>query len=422
MACAAFVAIAVAACDGGRAGEVVTPPVASPSQVLSDAGSAATLERLCTRPTPIPGSAPPAEGPTPPLVAETMRAVERVRGLTFTEPVAPRAETQAELVEGLSQGFDLMFPEELYGRRSLAWDTIGVIPDGVQIRDELSSYFSTSVIGYYDTLSGELVYLGSDQPSPGERVTLAHELVHALEDQRFGLDRIDSLLADCQDDAFDAALAVVEGSATFHMVAFADEELTARERRSWQSGGGGGSAPDVAPFIEMRMAWPYRAGYDFVDWLGSRRESALNSLLETFPITTEQILHPDRTDDAPTPVDIPDLGPALGEDWNDLDVQGVGEAWLLDMLSLRLVYPDAVSAADGWDGGIYRAWNEGDRAAVVLSTVWDSPKDAERFARALNGWIGGGEVAEVLPVEGSAVLALFATDAPALAALRAAYA
>lgn len=426
VAFALVMTFATACTGGGRAGDTISPPVDAPSSVHGGAGSAATLERLCTRPTPLPASAPPAEGPTPALVAETMRAVERVRGLRFLEPVVPRAETQSELVEGLSSSLDLMFPEELYGRRSLAWDTIGVIPDGVQIHDELSSYFSTSVIGYYDTLSGELVYLGSDDPSPGERVTLAHELVHALEDQNFGLDRIDQLLASCQDDAFDAALAVVEGSAVFHMLAFAEEALTARERSRWYSEGGGGSAPEVSPFIEARMAWPYRAGYQLMRSLGGDTEDAVDALLEDFPVTTEQVLHPDRASDAPTGLGIADLGEALsdslGRVWGDLDVQGVGEAWLLDMLRLRLGDREAVPAAAGWDGGIYRAWNDGDRVAVVLTTAWDSPKDASQFARALTLWIGESHAAEVLTADGNRVSALFASDATALTALRAAYA
>ena len=66
------------------------------------------------------------------------------------------------------------------------------------------------VVGYYDTLSKQLVFLGSSDPSPGERVTLAHELTHALEDQHFDLSRIDRMLAACDDEAFQAALAVVE--------------------------------------------------------------------------------------------------------------------------------------------------------------------------------------------------------------------
>ena len=108
--------------------------------------------------------------------------------------------------------------------------------------------------------------------------------------------------------------------------------------------------------------------------------------LITFPVSTEQILHPERwPHDTPQPVDVPDLGPALGAGWRDLDVMTVGEAWLRLMLELRLDAGEAEPAAAGWDGGLYRAWTDGSRTAVVLRTVWDTPEDAQQFADAMRG-------------------------------------
>jgi hypothetical protein len=133
-------------------------------------------------------------------------------------------------------------------------------------------------------------------------------------------------------------------------------------------------------------------------------------------------MHPDRyPGDVPTPVDIPDLGSALGPGWRDLDVQEVGEAWLGIALGLRLPSSTADEAAAGWDGGLYRAWTDGSRVAVVLATVWDTPQDAAGFADTMAAWISAGDGAgTVLPVEGSSVHVLFASDAATLDALRAA--
>ena len=93
-------------------------------------------------------------------------------------------------------------------------------------------------------------------------------------------------------------------------------------------------------------------------------------------------MHPERyPNDTPQPVDVPDLGPALGDGWRDLDVMTVGEVWLQLMLELRLDADDAGRAAAGWDGGIYRAWTDGTQTAVVLRTVWDSTEDAAGVRR-----------------------------------------
>ncbi len=297
-----------------------------------------------------------------------------------------------------------------------------MIPPGTSIRGELERFASGQVIGYYDTVTGELVFIGTEDPTPTERVTLAHELTHAIDDQNFGLERIDGLLTSCHDEAASAAVALVEGNATFFMTAYAFRYLTPEEQLSLGSGGGEQPA-DIPPFLERQQIWPYVAGQAFVTALSS--DGGIPEIDDAFrdlPVSTEQILHPERyPNDVPTPVDIPDLAPALGAGWQDLDVQEVGEEWLLLALDLRLETTPSEDAAAGWDGGIYRAWTDGEHVAVELSTVWDTPEDAAAFADAMREWIAAGDGwAEVLPAEGSGARVLFASDPATLGALRSA--
>jgi hypothetical protein len=120
-------------------------------------------------------------------------------------------------------------------------------------------------------------------------------------------------------------------------------------------------------------------------------------------------------------VDVPDLAAELGAGWEDLDVQPVGEIWLDLAMNLRLDGGDSSQATAGWDGGIYRAWSDGDRVAIVLATAWDSARDAEEFAAEMQRWVAAGDApAEVLPADGTGVQVLFATDAQILAKLAAA--
>jgi len=133
----------------------------------------------------------------------------------------------------------------------------------------------------------------------------------------------------------------------------------------------------VPPFVTDLQLWPYDAGNAFIRHLDEAGGTGqVDEALTTFPVSTEQILHPERwPNDVPQPVDVPDLGPALGDGWRDLDVMTVGEAWLKLMLALRLDDADAARAAAGWDGGIYRAWTDGSETAVVLR--WIAAFDAE---------------------------------------------
>jgi hypothetical protein len=99
----------------------------------------------------------------------------------------------------------------------------------------------------------------------------------------------------------------------------------------------------------------------------------------------------------------------------------VGELWLNQALRLRLGGEEADAAAAGWDGGIYRAWSDGDAVAVVLATTWDTEADAAEFASAMQAWVdASGQTARVLPVEGADVRVLFATDDATLDALESA--
>lgn len=403
--------------DVGESQAPVSPQ--APSPVPTGKGSAAAaMARLCERPPVLPPTDVVQEGPIPAAIAEVQGQVEQVRGLEFIDRVPVDALTHEELVGRLTGFFDHSYPDDLFARRSLAWETIGAIPRGTSIQDALRSFFTGQVIGFYVPTSGELVFIGSDHPTPLERITLAHELTHAIDDQHFRLERIDVLENRCRDESLAAAVAAVEGSAQFFSIQFGRQFLTADEQLSL-IGGGAPPIEDVPPFIFQTQIWPYTAGLQFIASLELRGGlDAVNEAIETFPTSTEQIIHPERyPNDVPQPVDVSDLAPALGEGWANLDVQEVGEEWLAILLGLRLAAEEAGAAAAGWDGGIYRAWSNGHRVAVVLATVWDTAGDAEEFADAIARWLEAGGQRGAVFQGGTRVEVGFASDAEALAAL-----
>jgi hypothetical protein len=420
--------VLLGACTTDRGEPAATPrspraPDTAASPVPAEGGgrALAALERLCPNVAPPGGSAVPAEGPTPAYVRAVQREVSDIRGLAFTKPVPVDAATQDELVDGLSESFDASYPIDLYRRRSLAWQTIGVVEPGTEVGEAFRELSSGQVIGYYDTIAEQLVFLGSDDPSPVELVTLAHELTHAVDDQHFGLQALERLGLQCRDDGFDAALGLAEGDATYVMFEYARRALTFEDQL--EIGGGSGGLEAAPPFIVRLELWPYTAGLRFVQALIVRGGmDAVNAAFRDPPVTTEQILHPDAyPDDLPQAVDIGNLGRRLGEGWHDLDVQEVGEGWLATMLALRMDRDRADEAAAGWDGGIYRAWADGSRVAVVISTAWDSTDDAADFVSTMTDWISSGdEIGEVRQLDGDRVDVLFASDPDVLTALRSA--
>lgn len=371
--------------------------------------SAAAMRALCVAPKPV-STGGGSAGPTPPSIQEVERQVETVRELEYLHPVKAVPVSQEQIARELTQAFDDTYPAEFYDRRTVAWQTIGVIPRDVTIRDALLAFQTGQVVGFYNPVDGELVYIGDEDLDLTERFVLAHELTHAMDDQHFDLSRLDAVAAGCRDEAFTAAIGAVEGDAQYT----AAQVLTRFQDPGAGFGdvGGGGIPQGVPPFITQLQLWPYEAGQTFITSLASDGGvPEINRAITDLPTTTEQVIHPEQFP-APTPrtPDVTDLSERLGSGWGDLDVMQVGEEWLRAMLDLRLDSGTAADAAAGWNGGVYRAWTDGRETAVMSKTAWDSPGDAQEFADAVGRWIDAGHTSGfVAEPQGSTVTFGFAT-------------
>lgn len=415
----AVLALAASACTGG-----VQPPSASPAAPGTPDPRPPTPSEpdpLCgTRDDAIPPS--PVSAPSPSkVVSEVAEQVEQVRGLEFKETVSPEAITRAEIGGLVQRSIEAQFPVEMMERRGRAWATIGAIPAGTDLYEVIAEFGTGQTIGFYDTATQRLVYVSADPPSPLHRLTLAHELTHALDDQHFDLGLVDDLVRTCQDERMEALVALAEGDAVEMSLQWARANLTASELvdLGLEVAADPGPPASIPPFVRDMFVSPYVIGQAFVrDILASGGQGALDAAFRDPPRSTEQILHPEKYGlDEPRPVQVPDVEDELGPAWDDLDVQDVGEAWLLRLLDLELPSSDASDAADGWDGGQYRAWSTGTATVVALETLWDSETDAAEFADAVETWAQDRPVTVV--TEGQALRVLFASDGGALEALEA---
>jgi hypothetical protein len=382
------------------------------------ARSGAAMRKLCVAPTPV-STGGGSSGPVPASIQEVEREVETVRGLRYLHPVKARAVTQEQIARELTAAFDDTYPTEFYDRRTVAWQTIGVIPRNVTIRNALLAFQTGQVVGFYNPVDGELVFIGDDdQLDMTEHFVLAHELTHAIDDQHFDLSRLDRLSNACRDEPFQAAIGAVEGSAQY----FATQVLTRFPDLGGGIGdaGGAGIPEGVPPFITELQLWPYDAGQSFVTSLQSRGGlSQVDDAIRDLPSTTEQVMHPEQFPaPAPPTPNVADLSEQLGQGWGDLDVMQVGEEWLRAMLDLRLDQGLAADAAAGWNGGVYRGWTDGRDSAVLFRTAWDSAADAQEFADAVGRWIDdGSESGFVNEPQASTVTFGFATTDAALGVL-----
>ena len=291
------------------------------------------------------------EEPAGAPVATVARRVEELRALRFArvpEPVRVSAKEARE--EGIAD-LDRSYPDWRRTADEALYTRLGLLPPGTDLRKVQSSVFGEQVAGYYDPRTDRLsIVEDAGGTAVVDEVTLAHELVHALEDQRAG---IDLPRVDATDDTGLAYRALVEGTASAVMFEYL--------RRHFP--------PDVA--------------------LGG----LLGGVFAGAPASTEQVLHPDAylRVEMPEAVRLPDVGGALGAGWTRLTSGALGE-WQTAQLLSHHGQPSREPAA-GWGGDRYAVWRRQanlpclapcvERDVIAIRWRWDTRADAAEFEPAL---------------------------------------
>ncbi|HUF13711.1 MAG TPA: 2-amino-4-hydroxy-6-hydroxymethyldihydropteridine diphosphokinase [Longimicrobiales bacterium] len=337
------------------------------------------------------------EGPDPQLEAmidSILPRIERVTGMPSRAEIRAERRGREELRQYLEQRMVEEMPAEELRRIQLLYQELGMLPDSLDLRALLLDLLTEQVVGYYDPPTKTL-YLVQGADDATTREVLAHELVHALQDQYVDLDSL--LSPGLENDRATAAQAAIEGHATLVMFALMLQERTgdARDITSLPDIGrqlrpaleaGNDQMPvfrDAPRIIRETLIFPYLAGAGFVQAAWAAHEGEGRPPFESIiPTSTEQVLHV-RTHwiaerDHPTRVS---LAPPVG-DWRVVHEEVLGELEL--GLFLREHLGTAMDqAVAGWDGDVARLIESGlGERALVLGSVWDSAADADEFADA----------------------------------------
>jgi hypothetical protein len=405
------------ACTGHATSTSFPPPT---STSAGAAGSRALCHQRIPPPPAIPGSAT-----TSPVIERIATQVAAIRGRRLDTPVAGRRVSATEMAKLVRQEDERSMTRDLVIPAQRTFEAMGAIPPGTDLEAAVEALESSVVAGFYDPDTKLVAFIGASTLTPFDELTLAHELTHAVDDRTFGLAPLERLSAECLDDQATAFQALAEGDAEVTSFQWAGRNLSPSDRARLQHEAAAASAEakvasSVPPFVRSELEFPYPAGIAFVEALLERGgEGAVDDAFGHPPVSTEQVLHPDRyPSDVPTIVRPPDLAARLGPRWSLLETDEAGEGFLRDVLSVRLGGRRAAVAAAGWDGGVLRSWSAGTSVAVDMVTVWDSMSEARDFAAAVRTWIGA-RPAQVVQ-RGAGVTVLFGSSPTALASIRAA--
>ena len=385
-----------------------------------------TIAEMAQTPSPRPSKTPRPEQPTAsPVEPEETQTAEE------TQPVSQEPGSEATLDPKTEQMMDLieeqvrqtrlltieariprkvLTPDELraYVREDMLEDLdeedskedvrhyalLGFFERDLDMPQMLEDLYSEQIAGFYEIDDHEMYVVGGEQFGINERLTYAHEYVHALQYANFDIENALGFSEDaCEEDSERciAIQALIEGDATLSQTKWFTEFATRKDIIDLLASFEDFESPvfdSVPAYLSASMMFPYEQGLAFVEHLFNTGgyDAINNAYTSTPPVSSEQIMFPERyPDDLPMKTELPDLLSVLGEAWES-DAEGVvGAADSYFMLtkgldeSYRLDPQEALTAIEGWGGDAYAflSSKSQDEYLFVMKTVWDTHKDSQ---------------------------------------------
>jgi hypothetical protein len=341
------------------------------------AAPGAIQAQQATAPAKPPASSSSANSDFAAAADEVLVQMGEITGLKLRTPLKKslrsREQIRAYVIQEMNEDKN---PAERYaGQRSA--EAFGLLPKGFNLDSFMIDLLTEQIAGLYDPKAHEF-YVADWIPIADQKMVMAHELTHALEDQHFQIEAWVKA-ARPNDDAELAREAVLEGSAMAAMVDY----LLQGTGRSLQD------LPDIDPsmligdmestpmlkkapaFLKDALIFPYLDGLNFsaavfkpAGW------SALPGVFTKPPVSTQQILHPDlyRSGKVSSPVAVPSMDKALGPDWAKLEDNVMGEFGWKEVLKEFLGEARATDRSAAWDGDRYVTFEQKQTKRLVLVT------------------------------------------------------
>jgi hypothetical protein len=310
--------------------------------------------------------------------------VETLRGLKFLQPVVYDVVSRKEIRSIFAKALAEDNSETDFINLGRAWTRLGLLPKEMPLHRTLLDLLSEQVAAFYNHHEHKLfMFEDSSLDKPYDRVLLAHELTHALQDQYFHLATLPIALRDNDDRAL-AALAVIEGDATAVMTDYMASNVslrvvldTATSMMSQQMV----QLQKTPRYLRERLVFPYMQGKTFCSAvIGERGQKGIDECFKRIPSSTTQILHSEKylakTPEEPLPVA-----------WPEVELEGrrpatdnvVGEAGIRCLVAEWTTEASAMTASAGWRGDRYLSYEDD---TLIWKTLWADDLEAREFFEA----------------------------------------
>lgn len=321
---------------------------------------------------------------------EVLQQVSEITGLKLLTPLKKTLRSRDEIRAYVVREMDEeKKPAERYAEARSA-EAFGLIPKGFDLDNFMIDLLTEQIAGLYDPKAREF-YIADWIPPDDQRMVMAHELTHALQDQHFQIEAWEKA-ARPNDDAELAREAVLEGSAMAAMIDYllkgtghSVEDLPAIDPSVFAGDMSKSPKLQEAPqFLKDAMIFPYFGGLTFsTAILKPNGWNGLSAVFAKPPISTQQIMHPAlyKSGRTPASVTIPSFEKLLGPDWAKLDENVMGEFGWKEIVKQFLGEGRTTQLAAAWDGDRYVLYEHKQTKQLVLVARLhlDSEEHAGRF-------------------------------------------
>jgi hypothetical protein len=351
------------------------------------------------------------------LVDELIKFSSNETGLAIKSDVKRQMTSRAAVESYLKQKFDEDESAKRLQRGEIVLEKFGLLDRDFALKPFLLALLKEQIEAYYDSKSKTvfmLDWIGVDEQKP----VLAHELTHALQDQRTDLEKWSDQTPDdvslnyhddtdhlAKDEMDTAREAVTEGQATAVMMDYIlkpmgkslvkDPEVMDVVKDQMQ---GSENSPVLARapvLLSESLLFPYREGLSFEQdvWMDKGQAAAFAGALDRPPTSSWEILNPRQYEAHHLPAVplMPDIHPLVDKLYKPYDIGQVGQ---LDLHILAEIFGGDDAARDltsAWDGGIYwagqklsakTAAEQANTSSISLMylSVWKNAASAQSFA------------------------------------------
>jgi hypothetical protein len=322
-----------------------------------------------------------------PRVADLASFVETSRQLEFDHPVYVDFLTAEQYSDATRTDETELSDEDKASLESQEREfrALGLVHGDIDLFGATNDLVDTGTLAFYDFHSKRITVRGTDL-TPDLRVTLVHELTHALQDQHWDLTAMQEGAP--TSGAATASRALIEGDATRLEDMYIDQ-MSAADKRAYDEAqpasadeAGLGTIPDS---LVALFGAPYALGDSFLRALEARGGvGEINVAFDKPPTTEEELFDPTLflAGDAAKPLDA--LEAPKGAEV--IDEGDFGVVTLFLVLAERIEPHWALATVDGWNGDAYVAYEQNDQVCLDIAVGTDTTADSDQLHAVFQAW------------------------------------